>query len=103
MSMQLFFSGDSVSLPCLRILAMHEAKYSIYQKSETNYFQQWPIDWKSEVIVEKYPLVVEVKLNMLPDMILAFSISPLPLNVSFQMSALFLHLLTHCQKCSDFL
>ena len=58
------------------------------------------IDRKSEVKVEKYPLAVEVKLKMLLDMVLTFSFSPLPLDVSFQMSAHFLHLWTLCQKSS---
>ncbi len=45
-------------------------------------------------------MVVDVKLKMAPDTISTFSISALPLDVSFQMSVHFLHPWTLCQKSS---
>ncbi len=66
------------------------------------FFQHWARECKSEVKVEKHPLVVEVKLKMVPDTILTFSIPALPQHVSFQMSAYLSQLCIWnlCQKSS---
>ena len=56
------------------------------------------MDEKSEVKVEKHPLVVELKLKMVSDAIFTLSISALQKEVIFQMSVHFLHLWTLCQK-----
>ncbi len=50
------------------------------------FFEQLSIDKKSEVKLEKRPLLAELKLKMVSDMIFIFSISALPLEVTFQMS-----------------
>ncbi len=57
----------------------------MYKKSERPFFEEGSIDEKSEVKLEKHPLVVELKFKMLNMQQSPFSISALPPGVSFQL------------------
>ncbi len=80
----------------LRIPDINEAKIVNKHSKAPNiwgeFFDNLSIDGKSEVKVEKHSLVAEVKWKTSPDAWFTFSISAQPLEVTFQMSAHFLHL-----------
>ncbi len=62
------------------------------------FFGKESIDAKSVLKFEKCPLVAELKLKMVPDVILTFSPSAQSLEGAFQKSVHFLHLWKLCQK-----
>ena len=97
---------------CLRILAMHGPKMSTFwrfcsiillilelSKIWTPFCDKGSIDEKSWVKVEKWPLVLGLKLKMWKKKQTSrFSISAPPTEDTFSMWLLFLHLWTVCQK-----
>ena len=80
---------------CLIFFSIHNVDY---QKSEWYFFDQGPIDGKSEVKVEKHHLVAELKLKMLNLQKVTFSISTLPPGDTFEFWTHFSHLWTIGQK-----
>ncbi len=72
---------------------------TMYQKSEWYFFDQGSIDGKSEVGLEKYHLVAELKLNMLNMHKVTFSILTPPTAGAFELLLHFSYLWNIAQKC----